>query len=78
MTSSFVDNLLRLLRQNAELKKDLRLFYWTEAVIQPFYKQCLEIIESGNPEEIQTLQNMITTLHEENEKLGKELSFRHI
>ena len=65
MTSALSDNLLRLLRQNANLKKDVGLFYWTEDVIQPFYKQCQEMIESGNPEEIQTLQDMTRTLREE-------------
>ena len=70
MTSALSDNLLRLLKQNANLKKDVGLFYWTEAVIQPFYKQCLEIIESGNTDEIQTLQDMVISLSQENETLG--------
>jgi len=70
MTSALSDNLLRLVRQNADLKKDVGLFYWTEDVIQPFHKQCLEIIESGNQEEIQTLHDMVTSLSQENETLG--------
>jgi hypothetical protein len=65
MTSALSNNLLRLLKQNADLKKDVGLFYWTEDVIQPFHQQCLEMIESGNPEEIQTLQDMTRTLREE-------------
>ncbi len=73
MTSALSDNLLRLLKQNDNLKKDVGLFYWTEDVIQPFHQQCLEMTESENPKEIQTLQDMVTSLSQKNEILGHKI-----
>jgi hypothetical protein len=78
MTSPLLDKLLTLLKANAELKRELGIFYWSQDIIQPFYNQCKDIIESGNEEEIQQLQDMATTLSKENEKLGERLSSLYI